>query len=496
MGRIYKQSINAGLLTVLGIILGLMVQILSMSYFPQLEFGFTQNLIRLTSIFAQVGILGFQITLLIKGQTYLRNSEERNIFFTYVLSMSVIGLLSVATILAFCSNYFIGLYHEQDQALIRDYFYLFPILTFISGVLLFLESWLQGAHKTSIATFSKEVLTRIVYILLILLYGFNWINFKIFILSYVFIHTIPLLYLYIKGNFMDPITLNFNYKGIDSKTRKYLWSFSGFHLMATLSLMLIHQMDIILIGPLSNNGLKDVAIYSIAALVINMLRAPLRAIAIAITPSLSEYYHLKNYKELLRVFNKSRINAQLFGVFSCGIIYINLPHLQYFIDFIQTGYEAVPLVMAILLVGQFFEMFAAFNHEIIGISKGYKFNFWIAVFCLIGLISLHFIWIPKWGIYGAAMATSTIFILFNLTKSWYVYQYFKIPLLQRKGAWILFWGSTLSIGLYFIPTFNSDLLMIFLKSIFYLLIFWWIMYQIKASEELVQITDRLLGKKK
>lgn len=491
MGKVYKQSIYAGLLTVVGILLGLVVQVLSMRFFPQSEFGFTQNLIRVTSLSAQTGLLGFQVSLLIKGQSYPRNSSERNVFFTYVLSVSVLGLLLTSGVFILFSNTFISAYHIEDQSLIKDYFYLFPILTFGSGILLFLEAWLQGETKASIATFSKEVLTRIAYILLIGCYASGLIGFKYFIISYVAIHSVPLTYLLWKGHATEQVNLRFDFKTISSSTRKHLWSFSGFHLMATLSLMLIHQLDILLIGPLSKNGLKDVAIYSVAALVVNMLRAPLRAIASAITPSLSKHYHFNNTTDLFRIFTRSKLNALIFGVFSCGLIFINLEHLNFFIYFIQSGYEAVPYIIGILLIGQLFEIMAAFSHELIGVSKGYKFNFWIALFSLTCLILLHLVLIPQWGIYGAAIATSIGFIIFNLTKSWYIYQNFGIQLLDKKGAVILLSSICLTALLYFTPNFGSDLIMVIIKSLVFIILFWWWMYKIKASNELQQITHKI-----
>ncbi len=491
MGKIYKQSVYGGLLTVLGILLGIAVTLLSMRFFPQEELGFTQNLIRVTAILSQLGILGFHMSLLIKGQAYEKGTEERAVFFTYAFCSSLLGLLIIALILWIGSTYFPTIYQEGDRVLIQKYFILFPILTFLSGILMFLESWLQGNHKTTLATFSRETLTRILYIGLIFLYGFELINFEIFIIAYVGMHLLPLVFLYFAGNRIEKMVLNFNFKVLNKSTKRHLWSFSTYHLFAILSLMLVHQLDILLLGPLSDGGLKDVAIYSIAALVINMLRGPMRTIATAITPSLSEYYHKKDSIALKNLFNTSRINAQLYAVFTTGLIAINIPNMGFFLDFIQEGYEIVPLVVGILLIGQFFEMLAGFNHELIGVSNAYKINFWLSISFAILLFILHFFMIRSWGIVGAAIATSIGFTLYNLLKSWFIYRYFKFPMILSMGWKVVGVGAVLAIIIYSIPDLSNTILNTIIKSGLFTSIFWVSTYRLKSSSQLVQLTNRV-----
>lgn len=491
MGKIYKQSVYGGLFTILGILLGVAVTLLSMRFFPQEELGFTQNLIRVTAILSQLGILGFHMSLLIKGQAYEKGTEERAVFFTYTFCSSLLGLSIIGLILWASSAYFPNIYKEEDRLLIQKYFILFPLLTFLSGILLFFESWLQGNHKTSLATFSRETITRILYIGLIFLYGFDILTFETFITSYVAMHLLPLIYLYFAGHKIEKIALNFNFKILSKATKRHLWSFSTFHLFAILSLMLVHQLDILLLAPLSNGGLKDVAIYSIAALVINMLRGPMRTIATAITPSLSEHYHKKDYIALKNLFNTSRINAQLYAVFTTGLIAINIPNMGFFLDFIQEGYEIVPLVVGILLIGQFFEMLAGFNHELIGVSNAYKINFWLSISFAILLFILHFFMISSWGIVGAAIATSIGFTLYNLLKSWFIYRYFKFPMILSMGWKVIGVGAAIAVIIYIIPNLSNTILNTLIKSGLFASLYWIKTYRLKSSAQLVQITNRI-----
>lgn len=489
MGRIYKQSIYGGLITISGIVMGIAINLLSMHYFPKEEFGFTQNFIRIGSLLAQVGVMGFHMTLLIKGQTYEKDSPERHAFFSYSLIALLLGLSLISLLLFIGSNAFVNLYQESDRVLMRKFFFLIPIYTFISGVILYLETWLQGNYHTARATFSREILIRLFYISLIFAYGFDLINFTSFILAFVSLHALPFLYLLWRGRLTEKIRFNLNFKLLSKETKRHLWSFSIFHFFSIISLMLVHEMDILLLAPMS--GLEDVAVYGMAALVVNMMRAPMRTIAAAITPDLSKYYHSNDKESLTKLFNISRVNAQLYGVFMIVIVLINLQHIPFVLTYIRDGYEQVAVLVAILLVGQFFEMMTGFNHELIGISRYYKMNFWLSITTAIMLFVLQFFMIKQWGIYGAAIATSIGFTLFNIVKSWFIYHKFQIPVIRKQGWLSLLIGLGLGLLFYFLPVFFHPLIDVVFRSTLFTLSFWWIAYRVNISAQLNQMTEKI-----
>lgn len=490
MGKIYKQSLFSVILTFVGIALGVAVTVLSVRYFPQEELGFTQNLIRISSLLSQCGVLGFHMALLIKGQSYKENLERRNAFFSYAFFSSLLGLSIITFLLLLFSNLVPNIYMEADKDLVRKYVLLFPFLTFLSGILLFLEAWLQGNHRTATTTFSREILTRLLYIVLIFAYGFNYIDFSVFITVYVLKHFIPLGYLLWKGRKEEKVKITSRFDLLRKEEKRHLWSFSNFHLFSILSLMLIHQMDILLLGPLS--GLKDVAIYSVAALVVNMLRAPMRAVATAITPALSQHYHKKESNLLKNIFQISRINAQIYGVFMTGLIIINLTHIPYVLSLIHTGYDSVHIIVGILLIGQFFEMTTGFNHELIGISNDYKVNFWLSIICAIIFIFLQYSFIIKWGIIGAAWATSIGFIIFNIAKSWFVFYRFKIKPIKKEGWYVILLGATITSVIIFIPILFHPFIDLILRSMLFLASYWFVCYKINISTQLNQFTHSIL----
>jgi O-antigen/teichoic acid export membrane protein len=140
-------------------------------------------------------------------------------------------------------------------------------------------------------------------------------------------------------------------------------------------------------------------------------------------------------------------------------------------------------VVLIISVSEMFKLAAGTNSAILTNSKYYKILFYFSLGMAGSVIVLNRIFIEKYGINGAALATLIVVVLFNLIKLWYVYKKLHIHPVTDK-TWIV---VLLIVGMYLI--FNRidissiAILNIAMKSVIIAIIYIFLVYKLKISLE-------------
>ena len=132
-------------------------------------------------------------------------------------------------------------------------------------------------------------------------------------------------------------------------------------------------------------------------------------------------------------------------------------------------------------------MVFGYNSELISLSKYYKFNVvTILILAIIGII-LNIILIPVYGLTGAAAASLTSIIIFNIIKYIFIKIKFGISPFTNKTLKVISLGFILFLIFTYYPIeFDNKILEIFLKSILIILLFSVIFYM-KISKKVNEI---------
>ena len=464
MGVVVRQSVKSVIITIVGILLGGIVTVLSMRYFPKSEYGFTQNLLKITIQASFLGMFGFNYAVLIHGQRYPPGSPSRKAFMTVCAIFPV--LFSILITLAFFifKNWFLSLYNADDQLIMRRFFSIFPLLTLLMVALSWLSSYLQSIQKNALQNLAQEILFRIAYIGLIVCYGMKWLNFGQFIWLFLAAWLVPVGYLLFIALRVGKLQFSRNISLPKSEIREIV-RFSGYHMLTAVSTVLIFQLDAILLGPLATNGLAAVAVYSVATLAISMLRNPTRVIATTAVPSFSRAYKEGNLRELSRLFDRSCVNMQIIALGMFAFILLDIDFIQQVVALVKEGYGSIKWLIIILMIGQMADMISGFNYQILSVSKYYRFNFWISVGLLALVFALNYIFIQDFGIYGAAWATTIGMVVFNIVKSWFVWKKFKMQPFSKKSLMVLLAGAIAFAVAWLIPQTGFQYLDLGIKNL-------------------------------
>jgi len=493
MGVVVRQSVKSVIITIVGIVLGGIVTVLSMRYFPKSEYGFTQTLIKVTVQASLLGLFGFNYAVLIHGQRYPKGHPNRNAFMTICAAFPVIFSLLITVLFFAFKGKILSFYNTGDQQMMSQFFAIFPLLTLLTVVVNWLSAFLQSIQKNALQNLAQEVLFRIVYIGLIICYGMKWLTFGQFIWLFLAAWSIPICYLLFIA--LSAGKLRFTIKiALPKLEIKELVRFSGYHMLTGVSTTLILQLDAILLAPLAANGLAAVAVYSVATLAISMLRNPTRVIATTAVPSFSIAYKEGNLRKLSHLFNRSCVNMQIIALGMFAFILLDIDFIQQVVAMVKDGYGSIKWLIIILMFGQIADMISGFNHQILSVSKYYRFNFWISVGLLALVFALNYILIQDFGIYGAAWATSIGLIVFNIVKSWFVWKKLKMQPFSKKSLMVLLAGAIAFAVAWLIPQTGFQYLDLAIKNLLLGGIFLRLILKWQVSDEIHGIVMSIKNK--
>ena len=237
---------------------------------------------------------------------------------------------------------------------------------------------------------------------------------------------------------------------------------------------------------------ENVAFYAVALYIAAVIEAPGRAMFQITSPLVAQALNKNDKFNLEKLLKKSSINL----IIVSGIIFliINLNLVDFYKILNKEGYASAAGVVVVVSIGKFFSMSMGCLNNIIGNSKYYIYVFWFSISSAILAIILNFILIKSYGIIGAAIATLAVIIFINSCKILLVYFLFKIHPYSLKTIEI-FISLVVIYGLiYFIPSFQSSWISIFIRSTLILFLFSIPFFSFGWSKDLIDILNNIWRK--
>jgi O-antigen/teichoic acid export membrane protein len=209
----------------------------------------------------------------------------------------------------------------------------------------------------------------------------------------------------------------------------YAW----YHLLIGATLKFVLYIDQLMLAPLSHDGSSVLAVYTIAVLLVSFVSIPYKAMFIAAMPKINEAF-IENKKEhLLELFNRTNLNIIVATAFVGVLILANLHNA---VAVLPKGYEALAPLFLILFLGRMIDVSTGINQEFISITPYYKFTFYAALLYIFIAVIGNRIFIPRFGIYGAAWVAAFSLGVYNVVKAIYLKKKFGLYPFPKKGLLI------------------------------------------------------------
>jgi len=483
MGTIRKQSIIGTIVIYFGVIIGFInTGILLPKLFSTSEIGLINVLVAYATIFAQFASLGFN-NATTRLFPYFREKESKHNGF---LGLGF-GVITVGYIV--CLIVFFGLHHifiengAEKSPLFRENINLIvPLYAFIL-LFVFLDNYLKVLYRSTIGLFLKEVVQRVIILVCILLFALNVIDFTAFLYLYIIAYVIPvtvaIVSLVRSGDFSLRINLGF----LSNELKKELISVSVYGILAGFMGVITINIDRLMVQNFL--GLSATGIYSTAFFFGTVVALPTRSVVKISTAYLAESWKNNDLETIKSIYTRSSITQLIFGLLVYGGLLINLDNIFRILgeQYITGKYVIVFIGLAYLC-----DMAIGVGAYILVTSKYFKYQTWLLLIFLVLVIGTNAIFIPKWGIAGAAFASLLSKFIHNLLKLLVVKVKLQLQPFSSKSLWaVIFAVMATAIGI-FIPESESLIFNIGIRSVVFVVVLMGFVYVFKLSYD---INDRI-----
>jgi len=230
------------------------------------------------------------------------------------------------------------------------------------------------------------------------------------------------------------------------------------------------------------------ALYSVAIFIATVIAVPSRAMLQIIYPITAKLMSENKQDELLQLYQKSAINLQVFGGLIMLGIFLNIKEIYLLIP---GEYGGGILVVFLIGLAKFYDVILGNNNAIILNTKYYRWVLLFGVLLVAMIVVLNMIFIPLYGIVGAALATLISVFVYNTIKLWFVVNKMNLFPFTKNTLLSFVIISVVFLLFYFWDFPFHPFLSIVLKSILITIVYVYWNYKWMISTEINQVINNL-----
>jgi len=488
VGIIAKQSIGNAIVSYIGIVVGF---VLTVYLFPNIleadQFGLTRTMIAIMAIGSTLVSLGIPGAI-IKYHPLLSKSTKnpKGLFITFLIPV-LFAFVFFATAFILLKDFVLKFYTETPL-MPEFYLYLIPLVLFAICYEI-IKRYVNAQFDTVFASFTEEILLRLVLIVFLAFYFFDLISFSTFIFLFVANYGLQFLILFIYAFSNGYLNFSVSPDIFTKNLFKEVGTYSLYTLLGGVTVMIVGHIDMLMIS--SMIGLSETGIYSIAFYVGSVIAIPSRAISKIALPLISEEFENNNLNEIGKIYKQTSLNQYLFGL----LLFIGVvANIDNFFMLLPEEYATGSIVIFVIGTANLINMITGSCSQIVICSPFYRFGLYFSVLLVILTITLNFWLIPIYGILGAAIATATSISLTNIIKVLFIWMKLKIQPLDIKSFYLTIIGALALSVSYLIPVVDNFYFDILIRSFSIAVMYLFLVWIFKVSIELNRSFDTLLQK--
>ena len=423
MGLVIRQSIITTIISYLGVVIGYINLLYLYPKFLSPEevglFRTIQDAAILLSPFAQFGLAS---GIFRYYPQFVKDQKTAGSFISLMMLLSVVGFGLFFLVFQLFETSILA-YFDDNAKEITHFASLVLWLTLILLITSLMEAYSRSLLKTIVPNLLREIVSRLLLSVFVLLYFLGYLNFQQFItttiLGYLLCLIILMIYLTKNGDLKFGLEFSVTHRLKLPELLKYsLLSFAG-----TAGLVIIGKVDSIMVSSLL--GFAANAIYTTAFYMATVIEIPKRALSQVAMPLIARAFEKKDLKDIQVIYQKTAINQFIIGALMLIGVWANLDNIFQLIPKNEI-YDAGKYVVIIVGFGKLIDMIFGPSSEIIVLSKYYGFNIVLIILLAGSIIFANNLLIPAYGINGAAIGAALALIFFNLIKFIFIWATLKM----------------------------------------------------------------------
>lgn len=489
MGIIKKQTIIGSIITYFGVAIGFVTTGILAPKINSEYIGLVALIVAysvMASIVGGLGLGGITARLF----PYFRTKDgKHNGFLFLAVVISVIGFILI-TIAIFAIKYFFYSDRASDDLVVQYFYYIIPVSFFLIFLGLF-DNYYKILFNAIKGIFFKEFVQKLGTFIAISLMVLGLLSLKSFVFVYMLGFSIPGI-LFIIYAFADKSN-NFkpNLEFINPALKKSIISVGFYSIISGASSVIAFSIDRVMLDSLS--GLSDTGVYSIAFFFGMIISIPARSLIKISSALIAESWKNNDVANINIIYKKSTINLFLVGGLLTVGLYINQDNLSILLKDEYASGVSVILFIAFAFLS---DMLGGTAPQILGSSRYYKVQTYMMVAFTILVIITNYIFIPLYGINGAAVATLISKVTVNIVRYIVVYKLFKFQPYNYKFILIIIFLLVM-VGLnYFIPIQSNFIIDIILRSSIIGIVYFALIYSLNISEDINSQVNQIISKVK
>lgn len=495
MGIIQKQTIRGTIYAYAGVGIGFITTVL---IYPKIfstdEIGLLRLLVAYSTLFAQFATLGFTRVATMMFPYFRDYKKNHNGFFFLTFAVGLAGFFLSLAILYLFKPMILGSGFEKSELFATYFVYIVPLI-FFSLVFLMLDNYYKVLYNSVQGTFLKEFAQRVLILAASLLFLAGLVSFRDYVWLFLVAFFIPAAALLVMLMRDKQLSLKPNPAFITRELKKRMINVSFYGILTGFSGLLVLNIDSIMINAMMD--LSSTGIYAITFFFGTVILIPSRSLLKISSVVIADSWKVNDLGNINTIYFKSCINQFALASLLFIGIWANIHNI---FKLLPPEYEAGKYVIFFISLSSVIQMAGGTSNMILFTSPRFRMHTWFMIVLVVLLVVSNLIFIPIYGITGAAIASAIAFLLYNLLKFIYLQRTYNFNPYNYKSVLVLLITiATFEIQA-FLPVLEPFWVDIFVRSliisVFFLGFMWIFNISDEVNKSLLSIVRYLTGKRK
>jgi O-antigen/teichoic acid export membrane protein len=489
MGIAIRQSIITAIISYVGVVVGyISLLYLYPKFLTPEQIGLLRTIQDAAMLMVPFATMGLAQGIVRYYPQYSKSKDQINSFVGLMIVLAFAGFV-VFLLLFYAFESTAMAFFEENASAVIQYKNLILGLIFLLLFTTLFEQLSKSMLKVAFPGFLRDIVIRVLQVVLILLFHFQILSFHQFIISSVLIYVITLAALvwFIRRN---KVGLSFSgFNTFPPHRVKEILTFSSMSFISVGAMILIGKTDSLMVTGFL--GLAEVAVYTTAYYMATVIEIPKRAITQAAQALLAHAFEQGKMEQVSIIYRKTSLNQLIIGALLMIGVWANIDHI---FDLMPKGdtYRSGASVVILIGLAKLIDMAFGPSSEIIGLSRYYKFNLLCVAVLAVIVVGCNYVFIPKFGLVGAAYGSVIALLVFNVVKYFFIYLTFRLQPFTSDTLKVLF-ISGLVLGLNtLLPTVANLLIDVAYRSFVITFVFSTMILISNASDDVNKLFKTML----
>ena len=402
MGIVIRQSIKGTLVNYVGAFIGCVTTLFVVTKFlPPEDVGLRSVIYEAALLVATLAQLGTTSSIMRYFPYFKDKAKGHNGFFFYIIMLPLVGCAVFIPLYLLLRQPIVAFFSENSPLFTGYFYWLIPLIVFLAYWGVF-ETYSNANMRIAVPKFIREVVVRLLLIAVYVVYGLHLVGRDGFVASYIAVYGVAMLLTLLYVSRIAPVTLRHDSSFIGRPLRKDMANYTLVWVVGALGSTILGKLDLFMVS--SDLGFGAAGVYTIAFYIGTVIEIPARSITPMSAAIVAEAMRRGDLAEAKRLHRKVSLTEFVISSFLFVLMWVNIDNI---FSIMPNGevYRAGKWVVFFIGLSKVVIALLQFGSTLIGFSRYYHWTLYF-VFILTGLgIVSNWLFIPLWGISGAAIAT-------------------------------------------------------------------------------------------